>query len=73
MSVTVVQKPVWHLGLPFTAAAGKFWENEDETPTLILVWLHRKSRLFPDIYYDRYRTHFTIMHDTGKGYNIGDP
>ena len=43
------------------------------TPTLLLIRLHRKSRLFPDIYYDRYRTHFTRMHDTGKGYNVGDP
>ena len=73
MLVTVVQKPARHLGLPFTAAAGKFRENEDETPTLLLVRLHRKSRLFLDIYYDQYRTHFTIMHDTGKGYNIRDP
>ena len=28
--------------------------------------------LFPDIYYDRYGHHFTLMHDTGKGYNVGD-
>ena len=43
------------------------------TPTLLLVRLHRKSRIFPDIYYDRYRKHFTIMHDTGQGHNVGDP
>ena len=43
------------------------------TPTLLLVRLHWKSLLFPDIYYDRCRTHFTLMHDTGKGYNVGDP
>ena len=43
------------------------------TPTLLLVRLHQKSLLFPDIYYDRYGTHFTLMHDTGKGYNVGDP
>ena len=43
------------------------------TPTLLLVRLHWKSLLFPDIYYDRCGTHFTLMHDTGKGYNVGDP
>ena len=43
------------------------------TPTLLLVRLHRKSQLFLDIYYDWYGTHFTLMHDTGKGYNVGDP
>ena len=32
----------------------------------------RKSLLFLDIYYDRYGHHFTLMHDTGKGYNVGD-
>ena len=52
VSVTIVRKPARHLGLPFTAAAGEFWENEDETPTLLLIRLHRKSRLFPDIYND---------------------
>ena len=73
VSVAVVRKPGWHLGLPFTAAMEEFRDNVDETPTLLLIWLHRKSWLFPDIYYDQYRTHFTIMHDTGKGYNVGDP
>ena len=43
------------------------------TPMLLLVRLHRKSLLFPDIYYDRCGTHFTLMHNTGKGYNVGDP
>ena len=43
------------------------------TPTLLLIHLHRKSQLFPDIYYNWYGTHFTLMHDTGKGYNVGDP
>ena len=43
------------------------------TPTLLLVRLHWKSLLFLDVYYDRCGTHFTLMHDTGKGYNVGDP
>ena len=73
MSVAVVQKPARHLGLPFTTAAEELWDNAEMTPTLLLVHLHQKSLLFPDIYYDRYGTHFTLMHDTGKGYNVGDP
>ena len=72
MSVAIVRKLAWHFGLPFTAAAGELWDDAEMTPTL-LVRLHRKSRLFPDIYYDRYGAHFTLMHDTGKGYNVGDP
>ena len=43
------------------------------TPTLLLIRLHQKSQLFLDIYYDWYRAQFTLMHDTGKGYNMGDP
>ena len=73
MSVAVVRKLAWHLGLPFTTAAEELQDNTEMTPTLLLIHLHRKSQLFPDIYYDRCRTHFTLMHDTGKGYNVGDP
>ena len=54
-------------------AAEELWDNAEMTPTLLLVHLHRKSLLFPDIYYDRCGTHFTLMHDTGKGFNVGDP
>ena len=73
MSVAIVWKPAWHFGLPFAAAAEELWDNVEMTPTLVLVWLHRQSLLFPDIYYDLCGTHFTLMHDTGKGYNVGDP
>ena len=73
MSVAVMQKLARHLGLPFTAAVEELWDDAKMTPTLLLVRLHRKSLLFPDIYYDRCGTHFTLMHDTGKGYNVGDP
>ena len=65
--------PAWHFGLPFAAAAKELRDDAKMTPTLVLVRLHRKSLLFPDIYYDRCGTHFTLMHDTGKGYNVGDP
>ena len=73
VSVTVMWKPAWHFRLPFAAAVEELQGNAEMTPTLLLVWLHRKSRLFPNIYYNRYRTHFTLMHDMGKGYNVGDP
>ena len=73
MSVAVVRKPARHLRLPFTTAAEELWDNAEMTPTLLLVCLHQKPLLFPDIYYDRCGTHFTLMHDTGKGYNVGDP
>ena len=59
---------------PGTTAAEEFWDSANETThSLLLVRLHRKSLLFLDIYYDRYGHHFTLMHDTGKGYNAGDP
>ena len=72
MLVAVVRKPAWHHRLPFIAAAGELQDDAEMTPTLLLVRLHRKSLLFPDIYYDQCGTHFTLMHDTGKGYNVGD-
>ena len=73
MSVAIVRKPARHFGLPFAAAVEELREDVEMTPTLVLVRLHQKSLLFPDIYYDRCGTHFTLMHDTGKGYNVGDP
>ena len=73
VSVAVVWKPARHFGLPFAAAAEELQDDTEMTPTLVLVRLHRKSLLFPDIYYDRCGAHFTLMHDTGKGYNVGDP
>ena len=73
MSVAVMRKPAWHLGLPFAAAAEELWDDAEMTPMLLLVRLHQKSVLYPDIYYDRCGTHFTLMHDTGKGYSVGHP
>ena len=74
MSVAVVRKLSRHDGLPFVTAAEEFRHSANETThSLLLVRLHRKSLLFLDIYYDRYGHHFTLMHDTSKGYNVGDP
>ena len=52
MSVAIVRKLAWHFGLLFVAAAEELWDDVEMTPTLVLVWLHLKSLLFPDIYYD---------------------
>ena len=74
MSIAVVRKLSRHNELPFLTAAEEFQDSANETThSLLLVQLHRKSLLFPDIYYDLYGHHFTLMHDTGKGYNVGDP
>ena len=74
MSIAVVRKPFRYEGLPFVTAAEEFQDSANETThSLLLVWLHWKSLLFPDIYYDRYGHHFTLMHDTRKGYSVGDP
>ena len=42
-------------------------------PMLLLVQLHWKLLLYPDIYYDQCGTHFTLMHNTRKGYSVGHP
>ena len=73
MSVAVVRKSARHPRLPFAAAAEELRDDTEMTPMLVLIRLHRKSLLFPDIYYDQCGTHFTLMHDTGKGYNVGHP
>ena len=69
VSVTVVRFAV----VPFSSAADKFRQDFDYSPTLILVWLHCRSKLFPDVYFDQYNQHFTIMHDSGKAFNVGHP
>ena len=37
VSVAVMRKLAWHLGLPFTAAAGELQDDAEMTPTLLLV------------------------------------
>ena len=60
------------MAIPFSIDADKF-RDDSEASTLLLVRLHRHSRLFPDVYFDRYHQHFTIMHDSGAPYNVGHP
>ena len=57
----------------FSTAADKFQDDSKASCTLLLVWLHWDSRLFPDVYFDRYHHHFTIMHDSGRPFNVGHP
>ena len=73
VSVTVIRKPAWFAAVPFSCAADEFRQDFDNSPTLILVRLHCRSKLFPDVYFDRYNQHFTIMHDSGKAFNVGHP
>ena len=54
-------------------AASEFSEPAEATTTILIVQLHHHSRLFPDVYYNRYQKHFILMHDLGAHYNIGHP
>ena len=73
VSVTVVRKPARFAAVPFSSAANEFHQDFDDSPTLILIRLHHHSKLSPDVYFDRYNQHFTVMHDSGKAFNIGHP
>ena len=73
VSVAVVRKPARFVAIPFASAADEFCQDSDDSPTLILVQLHRRSKLFPDVYFDQYNQHFTVMHNSGKPFNIGHP
>ena len=65
VSVGVVGKLAWYAVIPFTTAADEFRDDVEDSPTLLLAWLHRHLRLFPDLYFDWYHQHFTVMHDSG--------
>ena len=73
VSVAIVQKPSRFAGIPFSLVAAEFHESSEATLTLLIVQLHRHSQLFPDVYYDRYQKHFTLMHNLGVHYNVGHP
>ena len=73
MLVAIVRKPARYMAIPFSTAADEFRDDSEASPTLLLVRLHRDSQLFPDVYFDRYHHHFTIMHDSGRPFNVGHP
>ena len=63
MSVAIVRKLARFTGIPFSIAADEFRDLAKNSPTLLIIQLHRQSRLFPDIYYNWYGQHFTLIHD----------
>ena len=73
VSVAIIRKLARFAGVPFALAADEFNNPTEKTTALLMVWLHCQSRLFPDIYYDQYHSHFTMMHVSGEHYNIGHP
>ena len=73
VSVAVIQKPASFAGIPFSLAVDRLSDPDEKESTLLIVHLHRQSRLFPDIYYDWYYSHFTLMHMSGEHYNVGYP
>ena len=72
VSVAVIQKPANFAGIPFTLAVNSLSDPEEKESTLLIVHLHHHSRLFPDIDYDPYYSHFTLMHMSGEHY-MGHP
>ena len=71
--VAVIRKLACFLGIPFSAVVDKFSDPTEKESTLLIVRLYHHSRLFPDIYYDWYFNHFTLMHVSGEHYNMGHP
>ena len=73
MLVAIVQKLVRYVAIPFSTATDEFRDDSEASPTLLLVWLHQDSLLFPDVYFDQYHHHFMIMHDSRRPFNVGHP
>ena len=73
MLVAIVQKLARYMAILFSTATDEFRDDSKASPTLLLVWLHRDSLLFPDVYFDQYHHHFMIMHDSGRPFNVGHP
>ena len=71
VSVSVVRKPAQSSAMSFEQAAAELKNDTERTATLLLVWLHRDSDMFPDVYYKDRGTHFTLVYDTGEDYNYG--
>ena len=74
--VTIVRKLSRFPALSMENASVELLNNPDQTPVLLVVRLHRKSLLFPDVYYHQCRKHFALIHDTGcmdEELNVGFP
>ena len=73
VSVAVIRKLVCLPGIPFASVADEFSDPAERESTLLIIRLHCQSKLFPDIYFDRYSNHFTMMHISGEQYNVRHP
>ena len=73
VSVAIIRKPVCLAGIAFASAADEFSDPDERESTLLVVCLHCQSKLFPDIYFDWYSNHFTIMHISREHYNVRHP
>ena len=71
--VGIVRKLARYVAIPFATAADEFRDDMDDSPTLLLVWLHWHSRLFLYLYFDWYHQHFMVMHYSGMPFNVGHP
>ena len=71
VSVAVVHKPAQKSAMAFEQAALELKSELERTSTLLLVWLHRDSDMFPDVYYKDRGSHFALVYDTGENYNYG--
>ena len=73
VSVAVVRKPAQRSAMTFAQAVIELRNSTERASTLLLVWLHRKSDMFPDCYYHDRGRHFALMYDTGEDFNCGSP
>ena len=73
VSVAVIRKLVCLPRITFASVADEFSDPTEWESTLLLIHLHHQSKLFLDIYFDRYSNHFTMMHVSSEQYNVGHP
>ena len=60
----------------FNLTAAELLVTEEDSPTLLIVRLHKRSMMCPDVFYDQCHKHFTLIHDTGeysRESNFGHP
>ena len=72
-SVAVVRKPARFSSMTFEQPAVELLDMAEVTLTLLIVWLHKKSVMFPDCYYEHSQKHFSLIHDTGETFAVGIP
>ena len=73
VSVAVIRNLVCLPGIPVALVADEFSDPTERESTLLIIRLHCQSKLFPDIYFDRYSNHLTMMHISAEQYNVTHP